>query len=214
MASYDEIDLVLSFEADESVKEVCPICGCEELDYEQSESFDDLMVYPWTCDQCGTHGKEYATFRFDGHNVDVTTMPAERKAVFLGPRALGINRELKIGDMALAVPDNGAVPCLPGKVTAIDVLGTKDHTSGNSTDDVHMDFTGDYGERRRREIVEFDARLRGEQIPFGEVCLDDVIMSPADLIGISGIEEDELSRVMESGESALLYAYKALRTLI
>jgi hypothetical protein len=214
MPSYDEKEQELIFSAEESAKEVCPVCGSGDLDYGTSESFDDSIVYPWTCGQCGTHGKEYGSFLFDGHNVDVTTMPVEQKTALIGPRALCMNRSLKIGDLALAAPDNGAVPCLPGRVRAIDMLGTENHTSGNSSDDVHMDFTWAYGERRRREIVEFDARLRGQQIPFDEICLDDVIIDPSCLIGIGEIGEQELRRIMESEENALRHVYKCLRKLL
>jgi hypothetical protein len=93
------------------------------------------------------------------------------------------------------------------------MLGTESHTTGNQTDDVHIDFTGDYCERRKREIVEMDARLRGSAVPFDEISLDDVIMAPSQLIGINEIEGPELLWVMESEENALRYAYKSLRML-
>lgn len=214
MPNYDEKENQFTFPAEESTENVCPICGYVGLEYGTSESFDGGIIYPWSCPKCGSEGKEYGAISFDGHNVDALTMPVDKQVEFLGARTLCINRALVAGDLVLASPDNGFLPCLPGRIKAIDMLGSTAHTSGNQTDDVHVDFRGDYGERRRREIVEADARLRGQEIPFDEICLDDVIMAPSDLIGISEITEQELCRVMESEENALRHAYKCLRMLL
>jgi hypothetical protein len=214
MPKYEENKQELIFPAAESSEGCCPVCNGHELDYGASETHDDCIIYPWGCPSCGSEGKEYGAITFDGHNVDFTTVPADMQVAYTGMRTMCVNGILKAGDLALAVSDSLGFPCLPGRVTAIDTLGSKKHTSGNSTDDVHMDFTGDYGERRVREIVEEDARLRGYAVPFDEIRLDDILMPPSRLIVINDIGDDELRRIMDSEENALRYACKSLRMLL
>ncbi len=210
MPTYEETTNELFFSKEESAGNICPVCGSGELDYGMAEHFDDGIVYPWNCGDCGSAGKEYGTVAFDGHNVEVCTMPVEKQAAFLGVRTICINRQIGKDDLVLSAVEDGSFPCLPGRVKDIDMLGTQVHTTGNTTDDVHVDFTGDYSDRRKREIIEADARRRGCEIPFEEICLDDVIMDPSCLICISGIGEQTLRAVMESEENALRYAVKAV----
>jgi len=213
MAEYKEKEQELIFSPEESEAERCPVCAAN-LDYGCSETHDNLIVYPWSCGKCGAEGKEYGKISFDGHNVDFTTIPVDMQLVYTGAQTLCINGPLKVGDLVLSTVDDGALPCLPGRVTAIDMLGSKDHGTDNETDDVHVDFTGDYGERRKREIVEVYADLYGYERPYEEVGEDDLIMDPASLINITGIEDEKLRWIMESEQNAISYAYQVVRALI
>jgi rubredoxin len=213
MPKYIEDEQELIFTDEESEENRCPVCG-KHLDYDEATLHEAGVDYPWTCPECKTAGKERGVVSFDGHTVDVSTIPLDMRIRYTGTETMCINRILKPGDLALLTPDNGVLPCLPGRIKAIDILGSAAHTSGNRTDDVHMDFTGDYNERRKREIIAMDASLRGLEVSFDEICLDDVIIAPSHLIGISEIEEAELLRVMDNEEDALRYAYRSLRMLI
>jgi hypothetical protein len=211
MPAYEENGQELTFTAQESTASVCPICN-SDLDYGQSETQDDLLIRPWNC-KCGSSGKEYGVVVFDGHNVDFTTMPIDMQIQYTGARSMCINRMLKVGDLVMAAIEDASFPCLPGRVTAIDVFGSMDHDTGNETDDVHIDFTGDYSDRRKREIEDVCTRLSGYRIPFEGIALDNVIMPPSNLIGISEIGERELTTIMASEENALRYAFKAVLAL-
>jgi len=49
----------------------CPCCGSDDLDYEGMEPEDNNMVYyPWTCNDCGATGEEWYTLEFSGHEID------------------------------------------------------------------------------------------------------------------------------------------------
>jgi hypothetical protein len=47
----------------------CPVCGCKELDYGDSEIENESYVYDWTCKQCKTSGREYHNLIFACHII-------------------------------------------------------------------------------------------------------------------------------------------------
>lgn len=49
---------------------ICPVCGSENLNYEGLEPEEEMIVYPWTCENCGATGSEWYELQFAGHNVD------------------------------------------------------------------------------------------------------------------------------------------------
>lgn len=49
----------------------CPVCGSDSLTYEKVQDCDTGICYPWTCDDCGSTGKECYSIDFDNHQ-DVT----------------------------------------------------------------------------------------------------------------------------------------------
>ena len=48
---------------------VCPVCKSENLSY-QSIEFDECVVYPFTCDDCGHYDREWYNLEYIGHNID------------------------------------------------------------------------------------------------------------------------------------------------
>jgi hypothetical protein len=47
----------------------CPKCNGTDLDYTILEINDNMLHYPWTCNDCGTKGKEWYSLEFIGHNI-------------------------------------------------------------------------------------------------------------------------------------------------
>jgi C4-type Zn-finger protein len=47
----------------------CPKCNGTDLDYTILEIEGNLLYYPWTCNDCGTKGKEWYSLEFTGHNI-------------------------------------------------------------------------------------------------------------------------------------------------
>lgn len=48
---------------------VCPICGCEVLDYGAIQLEGEQAYFKWQCSQCKTEGEEWYSMSFIGHNV-------------------------------------------------------------------------------------------------------------------------------------------------
>ena len=49
----------------------CPVCGAQDLDYGAAEfEGDNMMYFPWTCNQCKAQGEEWYSMDFAGHNVN------------------------------------------------------------------------------------------------------------------------------------------------
>lgn len=110
-------------------------------------------------------------------------------------KAQAINGEINIGDWVIAVPSD-AYGYLVGVVTAIDKLGTPEHGTENSTDDVHVDFDAfDYPPQRITEIEEQFSDLYDEPKSYDDIPLDDVIMAPDMLIRITELGHDEINRL-------------------
>ncbi len=120
-----------------------------------------------------------------------------------------INGILKAGDIVLSTAYDD-YPCLVGRVKGIDLLGSEGHNTGNETDDVHVDFTGNYSPRRIREIEKTFAALYGEKRAFADIPLDDVIMSPASLIRITGISNSPQDWISRSEVCAAQYGCRVL----
>ena len=43
---------------------ICPKCGSENLDYQDSEEKDEYLVYEFECEKCGATGKEWYTVSY------------------------------------------------------------------------------------------------------------------------------------------------------
>jgi len=120
------------------------------------------------------------------------------------------NGYLTAGDLVLSTEDDDYA-CLVGRVLDIIPLGSPNHNTGNTTDDVYVDFTGDYGARRVREIEETFSGLYGETKTMDDIPLDLVIMDPGCLIRITGIDDKTLALILQSSEYASFYVYDILR---
>ena len=46
---------------------VCPVCGSENLAYEEMRADNTGSIYPWKCNACGTEGEETYEVTFTGH---------------------------------------------------------------------------------------------------------------------------------------------------
>lgn len=126
-----------------------------------------------------------------------------------------VNGDLRVGDLVISTPDD-EYSCLIGRVTRINLLGTPEHDeeTENETDDVHVCFMEyEYSVKRIAEIEEDFSDLYGEPKEFEECPIDDAIMAPRCLIRITGIDEDRLSRLLESGYNAACYCYGVLSSL-
>ena len=47
----------------------CPKCGNYNLDYQAAKFEDTMVVFPYTCEDCGQEGEEWYSLDFAGHNV-------------------------------------------------------------------------------------------------------------------------------------------------
>jgi hypothetical protein len=121
-----------------------------------------------------------------------------------------INGELITGDLVISSP-NEEYAGLVGTVLSVEKLGTAEHESGNTTDDVHVNFNHpDYSEDRMGEIAEMVSDLYDRQMFFDECPIDDVIMAPDTLIRITGITRAELAKILDSGEKAEAYCKRVI----
>ena len=50
-------------------KGICPNCEAMELDYGALGIQDDLVYYPFTCENCGHEDKEWYSLEFIGFNT-------------------------------------------------------------------------------------------------------------------------------------------------
>lgn len=108
-----------------------------------------------------------------------------------------INGEIKVGDWIIAAPSDD-YGYLIGTVIEINKLGTPAHMAetDNETDSVHVNFLAfDYPPERIAEIEERFSELYGIPKRFDEIPLDDVIMSPDELICITELGMDEIIRM-------------------
>jgi hypothetical protein len=97
------------------------------------------------------------------------------------------------GDWVIAAGNND-YEYLIGTVTEIDKLGTPEHGTDNTADDIHVDFTAfDYPPERAAEIEGRFTELCGEPKTFNDIPLDDVIMAPDMLIRITHLGQDEIA---------------------
>jgi hypothetical protein len=121
-----------------------------------------------------------------------------------------INGELNVGDLVLSTPGDD-YKCLVGRVMQIDVIGTPEHETDNTTDDVHVNFAeADYAPMRVTEIEEMFTELYKAPKIFEECPLDDAIMGPDCLIRITDVHEDTLKELLSGGYAAACYCYNIL----
>jgi len=112
--------------------------------------------------------------------------------------AQALNGEIRPYDWVIVVPSD-TYGCLVGVVTEIIPFGSPEY----DTDDIHIDFMDtDYSDKRKNEIVEQMSGLYGEDKPFDDLPLDNVIKYPDSLIRITGIELCILTKLLESRETA------------
>jgi hypothetical protein len=71
----------------------------------------------------------------------------------------------------------------------------------------------DYSKKRIKEIEKEFCDLYSEKKDFDDCALDDVIMAPSCLIRITGIEDNKLNYLLQSGYNAACYCYGILRNL-
>jgi C4-type Zn-finger protein len=57
------------YTAEESQPNYCPVCGGENLEFHALEVLNEVIQYPWECNDCGTKGEEHGIITFDGHKV-------------------------------------------------------------------------------------------------------------------------------------------------
>ena len=120
--------------------------------------------------------------------------------VVFAPKTEAINGEVSCYDIVIATGDS-EYPYFVGEINAVHKLGTEEHTSGNSTDDVFVDFNSDeYSDDRKREIETHFSKLHGKQLRFDEDIapnISNVRMAPEHLIEIT---ETELAMLVASRE--------------
>ena len=118
-------------------------------------------------------------------NIPFDDVPGDRKTFC-------VNGKLGIGDLVLSTTDN-EYSYLVGNVKFIHHHGSRDHETGNSEDDVYVDFTMyNYTDARIREIVTSFSEYCSTYATYDELPLDEVIMRPSTLIRITNISEGEL----------------------
>ena len=97
-----------------------------------------------------------------------------------------LNGKLREGDLVVAAPSSD-YNALIGRVTGIYYVGTPEHDemTENATDDVLVDFSNDYTDRRISEIEEqFRDLYEDEEKTFDELPIDSVVMAPSELLRI------------------------------
>ncbi|MCL2392933.1 MAG: hypothetical protein FWC66_10085, partial [Oscillospiraceae bacterium] len=124
-----------------------------------------------------------------------------------------INGELGIGDTVVSF-NSSEYSYLAGIVRSIDKLGSPEHDTGNTNDDVHVDFTTlEYSPRRVSEIEGDFQKVYGDKRDFDELPLDDVIMSPGMLIRANNIDltnRAEMDAILDSDEGATAFCNRVL----
>jgi hypothetical protein len=117
-----------------------------------------------------------------------------------------INGAVSYGNWVIAVTEK-PYASLIGQVIAIDKVGTDEHDTDNSGDDVHVDFTRvDYQPDEVLAIEANFAKLYGGHKPYGELPLDDVIMSPKMLVSLTGRDIEPTNELTESYGDAKEFA--------
>ena len=106
-----------------------------------------------------------------------------------------LNGKLKIGDLVLSVSSSD-YPCMVGTVIQICPKGTPEHDSGNSTDDVFVNFEEAYSAQRIKKLEKHFAKLYGIAKLFSEIPMDSVIMCPDELLRITGIEDEIYKKIL------------------
>lgn len=212
MPDYDKDNGNLTFSPEESEANHCPIDGAA-LDFGALEVLDTSVKYPWDCPECHASGAEYARLVFNGHEVDIFSLPSDLQRKYTGtePETGCINGPLVAGDLAMIIDE--AMPCLIGVVTDI-VLRDSYEGADLDIDAVTLDCRNAYGEARKERIARWSADSTGTYRPFDELDLSNVVIGADYVLRISGIGGDQLQSVLEGEENALRYAYSVLRGIL
>jgi len=121
-----------------------------------------------------------------------------------------INGDVQCFDIVIATGDSN-YPYLVGEVNAVDKLGTPEHNSGNSTDDVFVDFQSEnYPEQRKREIEAHFSQLHGTPKRYDEdlaLNLFNERVAPHHLIKI---KESDLPFLLESQDNCEIFCDNVL----
>jgi len=106
-----------------------------------------------------------------------------------------LNGKLEVGDLVLSI-SSGDYPCMVGTVIQICQKGTPEHDSGNSTDDVFVNFEEAYSAQRIEKLEEHFSKLYGIEKVFSEIPIDSVIMCPDELLRITGVKDDVYKKIL------------------
>ncbi|MDR2515406.1 MAG: DUF3848 domain-containing protein [Christensenellaceae bacterium] len=121
-----------------------------------------------------------------------------------------LNGEIRAGDLVIASP-NDDYALMVGRVLSINKTGTPEHDAetGNPGDSIHVDFMdAEYSANRIREIEQQLGELYGRPTTPGimpPIDVDDVIMETDMLYRITGIGQEELEAILDSGGNAAAY---------
>ena len=212
MAEYDKKTRTMTFTNEESEASTCPDCGAG-LDTESARMVDDEVVTPWSCPACGLKGESFGCIRFDRHVVDVSGV---RRSELLSSSTRCINGIIRVGDLVLSTVDSN-MPCLPGRVIAIDLLDSDEHQTESQLDDVHVDFSvfsDEFSVERWHDIADRYAILFQNHRSFEEVNHNDLIMGPDCLIKISDVALETLEEIKTSEQHAIRHAYRIVRGIL
>lgn len=212
MANYDKENMTLTFTNEESEASTCPDCGAG-LDMESVRVVDDEVVTPWSCPACGLKGESFGCIRFDRHIVDVSEV---RRSELLSSTTRCINGILQVGDLVLSTVDSD-LPCLPGRVIAIDLLDSNEHQTESLLDDVHVDFSvfsDEFSVERWQGIADKYALFCENNRSCETISRDDMIIGPDCLIKISDVAPETLEEIKTSEENAIRHAYRVVRGIL
>lgn len=122
-----------------------------------------------------------------------------------------LNGEIGVGDLVLSTAGNDYA-LMVGTVLAVEKKGAPEHGTDNPGDDIHVNFTlAEYTHNRLMEIDRMLGDLYGRPTTPGiwpPIDVDDAIMAPCMLYRISGIGQEDLAAILDSGENAAAYAAK------
>jgi hypothetical protein len=129
-----------------------------------------------------------------------------------------LNGRLKEGDLVVAAP-GGDYGCLIGLVKGIYYVGTPEHDAmtENPTDDVLVDFSNDYGDKRIEEIVEqFRDLYDDDEKTYDDIAIDEVVMSPDELLRIDmeKVGEKYYNSLLDSEARTAEWCFNELRNFI
>lgn len=122
-----------------------------------------------------------------------------------------LNGEISVGDLVISSP-NDDYALMVGTVIAIEKAGAPEHGTDNPGDDIHVNFTlAEYSPARLVEIDLMLGDLYGRPTTPGiwpPIDVNDAIMAPDMLYRITGIGQEDLAAILDSGENAAAYVQK------
>jgi hypothetical protein len=139
----------------------------------------------------------------------ITHTPAPRRERE-GIKTQAINGDISIGDFVAVVPYTEYGGYI-GTVIYIEKLGTSEHDTDNPTDDVHINIIGaGYSERQLRELAQSLGYGYAEDTPYGNLPIDDIIMSPDELVRITELDPDAYKKLVSSVAETGVYCEQVL----